>query len=132
MFYDIARINVHSGEGGDGCMAMRREYCIDRGGPSGGNGGNGGSIFLECDSTLNTLTRLRRKIHYKAKKGTNGKGDSRHGQKGEDCIIKVPPGTIVRDSNGAIAGELNNHGDRMLVARGGKGKLHLIKYATEW
>jgi GTP-binding protein len=103
------------------CMAMRREYCIEFGGPSGGNGGDGGSVFLECDKSINTLSMLRRKVHHKGKDGTNGRGDSRHGQKGSDCVIPVPPGTIVRDQNGLLAGELNNHGQQLLVARGGRG-----------
>ena len=59
-FFDVARINVKGGEGGDGCMAMRREYCIEHGGPSGGNGGNGGNVYLQCDKNLNTLAMLRR------------------------------------------------------------------------
>eukprot|EP00981_Chlorochromonas_danica_P008350 scaffold2136_cov170-Ochromonas_danica.AAC.4 len=121
MFFDIARVNVKGGDGGDGCMAMRREFRIEFGGPSGGNGGNGGSVYLECDNSLNTLAMLRRRVHHRAKDGTNGKGDSRHGYKGEDCVIPVPPGTIVRDQFGALAGELNNHGERMLVAKGGRG-----------
>jgi GTP-binding protein len=121
MFFDVARIHVKGGDGGDGCMAMRREYCVEYGGPSGGNGGHGGHVFLECDHNLNTLAGLRHKIHHKAHDGTNGRGDSRHGYKGEDTVIYVPPGSIVRDQSGALAGELNNHGDRMMVARGGKG-----------
>lgn len=121
MFFDVAKINVKGGEGGDGCMAMRREFRIEFGGPSGGNGGNGGSVYLKCDESLNTLSLLRRKVHHKGKDGTNGKGDSRHGQKGKDCIIPVPPGTIVRDQNGVLAGELNRHGQMLLVAKGGKG-----------
>eukprot|EP01038_Epipyxis_sp_PR26KG_P006623 gene6623-9091_t len=121
MFFDVAKINVKGGEGGDGCMAMRREYLIEFGGPSGGNGGHGGSVYLECDKRLNTLSMLRRKVHHKAKDGTNGRGDSRHGYRGDDCIVPVPPGTVVRDQNGVLAGELNQHGQRLLVARGGKG-----------
>lgn len=121
MFFDVAKINVQGGEGGDGCMAMRREFRIEFGGPSGGNGAHGGSVYLECDDSLNTLSLLRRKVHHKGKDGTNGRGDSRHGRKGADCIIPVPPGTIVRDQNGILAGELNRHGQRLLVARGGKG-----------
>ena len=84
------------GDGGDGCMAMRREFRIEFGGPSGGNGGHGGSVYLECDSSLNTLSLLRRRVHHRGKDGTNGKGDSRHGQKGRDSVVYVPPGTIVR------------------------------------
>lgn len=121
MFFDVAKINVKGGEGGDGCMAMRREFRIEFGGPSGGNGGHGGSVYLEVDENLNTLSILRRKVHHRAKDGTNGRGDSRHGSKGADCIIPVPPGTIVRDQFGVLAGELNKHGQRLLVARGGKG-----------
>lgn len=121
MFFDVARVFVKGGDGGDGCMAMRREYCLEHGGPSGGNGGHGGHVYLQCDRNLNTLSFLRQKVHHKAKDGTNGKGDSRHGYKGENLIIPVPPGTIVRDQDGAFAGELNHHGERLMVARGGKG-----------
>ena len=120
-FFDVAKINVKGGEGGDGCMAMRREYCIEFGGPSGGNGGHGGSVFLECDDSLNTLAMLRRRVHHRGKDGRNGMGDSRHGVKGDDCVIRVPPGTIVRDAEGVLAGELNMAGQRLLVARGGRG-----------
>ena len=121
MFFDVAKINVKGGDGGDGCMAMRREFRIEFGGPSGGNGGHGGSVFLECDESLNTLSLLRRRVHHKGKDGTNGLGSSRHGQRGLDCVIPVPPGTIVRDQDGVLAGELNTNGQRLLVARGGKG-----------
>lgn len=120
-FFDVAKINVKGGEGGDGCMAMRREYCIEFGGPSGGNGGHGGSVFLECDDSLNTLAMLRRRVHHRGRDGRNGMGDSRHGVKGDDCVIRVPPGTIVRDAEGVLAGELNMAGQRLLVARGGRG-----------
>jgi GTPase len=121
MFFDIARINCKAGDGGDGCKAMRREFCVELGGPTGGNGGHGGSVYLKCDKNLNTLSMLRRNVHYRAGDGTNGKGSSRHGHKGEDCVIIVPPGTIVRDHRGLLAGELNHHDDRLLLARGGKG-----------
>ena len=96
MFFDVAKINAKGGDGGDGCMAMRRVFRIEFGGPSGGNGGHGGSVYLECDSSLNTLSLLRRRVHHRGKDGTNGKGDSRHGQKGKDSVVYVPPGTIVR------------------------------------
>ena len=120
-FFDVAKINVMGGEGGDGCMAMRREYCIEFGGPSGGNGGHGGSVWLECDDSLNTLAMLRRRVHHRGRDGRNGLGDSRHGPKGDDCVIRVPPGTIVRDADGVLAGELNTPGSRLLVAKGGRG-----------
>lgn len=78
-------------------------------------------MYLECDEGQNTLSLMRRRVHHRAKHGTNGKGDSLHGYRGKDCIIPVPPGTIVRDEDGVLAGELNRHGQRLLVARGGKG-----------
>ena len=121
MFFDVARINVKGGDGGNGCMAMRREFRLEFGGPCGGNGGNGGSVYLECDETLNTLALLRRRVHHKGRPGKNGLGKSMHGEKGVNCVIPVPPGTIVRDQEGILAGELNNHGQRMLVAKGGRG-----------
>ena len=121
MFFDVAKINAKGGDGGDGCMAMRREFRIEFGGPSGGNGGAGGSVYLECDSSLNTLSLLRRRVHHRGKDGTNGKGDSRHGYRGKDNVVYVPPGTIVRDEDGVLAGELNKHGQRLLIAKGGRG-----------
>ena len=96
MFFDVAKINVKGGDGGNGCMAMRREWKVDLGGPCGGNGGHGGNVYLECDDTLNTLSLLRRRVHHRARDGTGGRGSSQHGTNGEECIIPVPPGTIVR------------------------------------
>ncbi len=121
MFFDVAKIHVEGGYGGLGCMAMRREAHVALGGPCGGNGGHGGDVYLECDRGLNTLSMLRRRVHHKALKGSNGLGKSMHGRRGKHCIIPVPPGTIVRDENGIFAGELNTHGSRLLVAKGGRG-----------
>ena len=95
MFFDVSKINVKGGDGGDGCMAMRREFRIAFGGPSGGNGGNGGSVYLRCDKQLNTLGMLRRRVHHRALDGTNGKGDSRHGKAALDVVVPVPPGMSV-------------------------------------
>lgn len=92
MFFDVAKINVKGGDGGDGCMAMQREFRIAFGGPCGGNGGDGGSIYLKCDKRLNTLGLLRRRVHHRGKCGTSGRGDSRHGNKAEDVFVPVPPG----------------------------------------
>ncbi len=121
MFFDQARVHCKGGDGGDGCRAMRREFCVAMGGPSGGNGGHGGGVYLQCDCGINTLSQIRRKLHYKAGDGENGKGDSRHGSCGTDLVMFVPPGTVVRDEFNRLAGELHNHGARILVARGGKG-----------
>jgi GTPase len=121
MFFDVAKVNVKGGDGGNGCMAMQREFRVAMGGPCGGNGGNGGSVSLLCDEGINTLGLLRRRVHHRAKPGTNGKGDSRHGADGADVCIPVPRGTVVRDSSGQLAGELCRHGQTLLVARGGQG-----------
>jgi len=121
MFFDVAKINVKGGDGGDGCMAMQREFRIAFGGPCGGNGGDGGSVYLQCDKRLNTLGMLRRRVHHKGRDGKNGLGDSRHGSNAFDVFVPVPPGTIVRDADGTLAGELNEDGATLLVARGGLG-----------
>jgi hypothetical protein len=121
MFFDTARVNVKGGDGGAGCMAMRREAYVDMGGPCGGNGGDGGDVYLECDPGLNTLSLLRRRVHHRADSGTNGMGKSMHGRRGESVIIPVPPGTVVRDANHKLVGELNNPKQRLRVAKGGRG-----------
>ena len=95
MFFDVAKINVKAGDGGDGCMAMQRECRIAFGGPSGGTGGDGGSVYLQCDKRRNTLGLLRRRVHHRARCGTNGTGDSRHGVAAPDVLIPVPPGEIL-------------------------------------
>jgi GTP-binding protein len=123
----VANVNVKGGSGGKGCAAMRREYKVDHGGPCGGNGGKGGDVYMQCDEMLNTLGNLQRRVHHRAKDGTNGQGYSRHGEKGEDCTVFVPRGTIVRDADGNFAGELINDGERLLVAKGGRGGKHLAR-----
>ena len=131
-FFDTAKIHVSGGDGGNGCVAFRREKGEAMGGPNGGSGGNGGSIYLVCDETLNTLAPLRQRIHISAIKGRNGTGKSRDGQKGRSIAIPVPPGTIIRDLlTQKLAGELRNHGDRILVARGGRGGRGNKQFMTE-
>lgn len=119
LFFDRARIFVAAGAGGDGCVAFRREKDKPKMGPCGGNGGRGGSIYLICDEGLNTL---KQEVHFRAAHGQHGMGKGRHGVSREDVEVRVPPGTVVRDleSNGFI-GELIDHGDRLRVARGGRG-----------
>lgn len=122
LFFDTARINVSGGDGGNGCVAFRREKGAPLGGPSGGRGGRGGSIFLVCDDRLSTLAPLRNRVHARARSGNNGLGKNKDGQKREHIEVKVPPGTIVRDlKTQKLAGELRNHGERLLVAKGGRG-----------
>jgi GTP-binding protein len=121
-FFDTARIHVSGGDGGNGCVAFRREKGEPRGGPNGGRGGRGGSVYLICDEGLNTLAPLRNRVHVRATKGRNGLGKNKDGQKGKHILIPVPPGTVVRElRTQKVAGELREHGDRLLVARGGRG-----------
>ncbi|CAM9811671.1 unnamed protein product [Chrysoparadoxa australica] len=120
-FFDTAKINVKGGDGGNGCIAFRREKGEAMGGPNGGNAGNGGSVYLKCDEGLNTLSTVRNKVHYAAQKGTNGQGKGRTGVCGKDVTIRVPPGTVVRDLNGAFCGELRDHAETLLVSKGGRG-----------
>ena len=121
-FFDTARINVSGGDGGNGCVSFRREKGEAMGGPNGGRGGRGGSVYLVCDKGLNTLAPLRFKVHIRATKGRNGLGKGKDGQKGRDIAVKVPPGTMIRElRTQKLAGELKEHGERFLVARGGRG-----------
>jgi GTPase len=121
-FFDTARLHVSGGDGGTGCVAFRREKGEARGGPSGGSGGRGGSIFLVCDETINTLAPIRNRVHVRAEKGNNGLGKSKDGAKGKHILVRVPKGTVVRDlKTNKLAGELREHGERFLVAKGGRG-----------
>jgi len=121
-FFDTARIHVSGGYGGSGCVAFRREKGEPRGGPSGGRGGRGGTVCLVCDEGINTLAPLRNKVHVRAHKGRNGLGKNKDGVHGKSIIVKVPPGTLVRDlKTQKLAGELREHGEQLIVARGGRG-----------
>ncbi len=121
-FFDTARIHVTAGDGGNGCVAFRREKGEARGGPNGGRGGQGGGVYLLCDDGLNTLAPLRNQVHIRAVKGKNGLGKSKDGAKGDNIYVGVPPGTVVRDlKTQKVAGELRFNGETLLVARGGRG-----------
>jgi len=121
-FFDTARINVTGGDGGNGCVAFRREKGEAMKGPSGGRGGNGGSIILVCDEGLNTLAPSRNRVHVRARSGKNGIGKGKIGSKASDERIPVPPGTVVRELlTQKVAGELKIDGEELLVARGGRG-----------
>jgi hypothetical protein len=121
-FFDTARIHVSGGDGGTGCVAFRREKGESRGGPYGGRGGRGGSVFLEAVETLNTLMPCRQRVHVRGAGGKRGSGKNRDGCHGDDIIIPVPPGTLVRDlKTQRLAGELREPGDKLLVAKGGRG-----------
>ncbi|WP_028916221.1 Obg family GTPase CgtA [Pseudoxanthomonas sp. J35] len=121
---DEAEIEVIAGNGGNGCVGFRREKFIPLGGPDGGDGGNGGSVWLVADENLNTLVDFRHERIFRAQRGENGMGRQMYGKGGEDRIITVPVGTVVTNVETAeVIGDLTRHGDRLLVARGGKGGL---------
>lgn len=119
-FVDEVQIEVQAGRGGDGCVSFRRERFIPRGGPDGGDGGDGGSVWLEADRALGTLADFRHRRRFRAGNGQPGMGRQRSGRAGEDLIVKVPVGTVVRDAGtGETLGDLDRPGVRLLVARGG-------------
>ena len=121
-FLDEAKIYIKSGKGGDGGLSFRREKYIEYGGPDGGDGGNGGDVIIECVDNLNTLIDYRYQQHFKAKPGINGMGRNRSGARGEDCVIKVPPGTqVFAEDNETLLADLTNLGDRVRIAKGGNG-----------
>ncbi|OUN00528.1 MAG: hypothetical protein BAA04_04095 [Firmicutes bacterium ZCTH02-B6] len=122
MFLDTARIYVKGGDGGHGAVSFRREKYVPAGGPDGGDGGRGGDVILEVDEGLWTLMDFKYRVHYKAENGRNGEGANRYGRDGEDLVIKVPPGTAVKDeATGEYLADLTEPGQRAVVARGGRG-----------
>lgn len=127
-FVDEAKIHVTAGRGGNGCLSFRRERNVPRGGPNGGDGGDGGSVWLRATRSLNTLADFRFVHEFRAEKGQAGAGNQRNGKRGEDRVITVPAGTLVRElDSGECIGDLTEDGQRLLVARGGiggKGNVH--------
>ena len=121
MFVDYAKIHVHAGDGGDGCISFRREKYVPFGGPDGGDGGRGGHIFLEADRHMVTLLDLKARPHYKTKRGQHGGGNQRTGRDAEDLVVKVPLGTAVSDANGEELADLVEPGQQWMAARGGNG-----------
>lgn len=122
MLVDRVLIRVRSGRGGDGCTAFRREKFVPRGGPSGGDGGKGGDVWVVVDPMLHTLLDLRYRQHWNAEDGRPGEGSTKTGKSGDDVVVPVPPGTLVRDrEEDRLLGDLTEPGQRLLVARGGKG-----------
>lgn len=122
MFIDLARIRVTGGAGGAGAVAFRREKGVPRGGPSGGDGGDGGDIVLRADPNLDTLLDYSYREHYRAGRAGHGEGSNRRGADGDDLILPVPLGTVVRDADtNQRLGELLEEGDTLVVARGGRG-----------
>jgi GTP-binding protein len=131
MLIDQAIIRVRSGDGGNGCVSFRREKYVPRGGPDGGDGGRGGDVVLLADGSLTTLLDYQYQQQYKAGRGQHGSGNNRTGASGEDAVLTVPPGTVVKDADtGEYLGELLKPGERLVVAAGGKGGRGNASYAT--
>lgn len=131
VFLDEATIDVRAGRGGNGCMAFRREKFVPRGGPSGGDGGHGGDVVLVANENINTLYHLKFQSIYPAERGQHGQGSNCTGKSGHDLEIQVPVGTVVRKVDGGDwVGELVAHGDRLVVAKGGRGGRGNARFAT--
>src|SRR5580658_304734 len=121
-FLDEAKVYIRSGDGGNGCVAFRREKYIEFGGPSGGNGGRGGDVILEVVDGLNTLIDYRYQQHFKAQKGTNCMGKDRHGANGKDIVLKVPVGTQIFDEDRTtLIHDFTTLGEKFVLAEGGNG-----------
>jgi GTPase len=133
MFVDEAKILVKGGDGGNGCVAFRREKYVPRGGPSGGDGGHGGSVYLEANPNDNTLLRYRYNREFKADRGRHGEGSNCTGVSGADMILKVPVGTLVFDAeNEELLADLKRAGQQVMVAQGGKGGRGNQHFAKPW
>ncbi len=131
MFIDEAKIRVKAGDGGNGCMAFRREKFVPRGGPSGGDGGRGGDVIMESSERHNTLVHFRFNPEYKAERGRHGEGSNKTGREGESIVLKVPVGTIVRDElSGELVHDFSQPDERVIVARGGRGGRGNAQFAT--
>jgi GTPase len=130
-FVDYVTISVRSGRGGAGAATFRRAKYEPKGGPSGGDGGSGGSVYMEADSNLYTLLDLRYNRHHFAENGAPGQRDQKTGTSGDDIVLRVPPGTIARDgTTEEIIGEVVGQGDRVLLAKGGRGGLGNVHFKS--
>ncbi len=131
MFVDQARVYVKGGDGGNGIVAFRREKYVPMGGPAGGDGGRGGNVVFKADEGLRTLMDFKYKRHFKAIRGAHGKGKNMHGASGEDMVVKVPPGTIIRDDDtGELIADMIEVGQEVVVAKGGRGGRGNSRFAS--
>lgn len=131
MFIDRAQIWVKAGDGGHGCVSFRREKFIPKGGPDGGDGGNGGSVYFQAVENLDTLLDFSGKHHWQARNGQPGSGNNKHGADGEDLIIKVPPGTLIYDTDlDLLLKDMNEAGMKVRVCLGGRGGKGNKAFAT--
>jgi GTP-binding protein len=130
-FIDTAKIYVYAGNGGNGCVSFRREKYIPLGGPDGGDGGDGGDVILVADKKLTTLLDFKYRRHFKAKRGQHGQGSDKTGKSGDNLVIKAPVGVVAYDSvTGEILGDLDEHGKKLVLARGGRGGRGNARFAT--
>jgi len=130
-FVDYAKIYVKAGDGGRGCVAFRREKYVPKGGPSGGDGGRGGHIIFRASRELNTLLDLRYQREYRAKRGQHGMGKKMHGKDGEDRIIPVPVGTVIKDADTEeVLADLDSEGVEIIIAKAGRGGQGNAHFAT--
>ena len=130
MFYDRAKIVVKGGDGGNGMVSFRREKYVPEGGPNGGDGGQGGSVFIQGDSGLSTMIDFKYKKHYKADRGDHGRSSNMHGKSGKDLIIRVPLGTMLKDEAGNVLEDVTEDGQKVLVAKGGRGGRGNARFLT--
>ncbi len=131
MFFDHTTIEIKSGNGGNGCVSFRREKYIPNGGPDGGNGGRGGDVTIRADRNVNTLQDYRFRRHFAAGNGEDGKGKKMAGAGGADLLLKVPPGTLILESDSReLIADLRNDGDEVLVAKGGAGGRGNMNFAN--
>ncbi len=131
MFIDEAKIRVKAGDGGNGCMAFRREKFVPRGGPSGGDGGKGGDVIMESSERHNTLVHFRFNPEYKGERGRHGEGSNKTGHDGAEVVLKVPVGTIVYDEEtGERVHDFSRSDERLVIARGGRGGRGNARFAT--
>jgi GTPase len=131
MFVDEAKIRVKAGDGGNGCLAFRREKFVPRGGPSGGDGGRGGDVIMESSERHNTLVHFRFNPEYKAERGRHGEGSNKTGREGANVVLKVPVGTIVYDeTTGERVHDFSRPDEHVVVARGGRGGRGNARFAT--
>lgn len=130
-FIDTATLTIEGGSGGNGCVSFRREKYVPKGGPNGGNGGDGGSVIIRADRNLNTLLDYRYKSNYKAGRGEHGKGSNKHGKRGENIVLRIPVGTVIRnDRTGEIIADFTGDKQEVVVAKGGKGGRGNAEFAT--
>ena len=130
-FFDEAFITVQSGNGGRGCVSFRREKFIPRGGPDGGDGGKGGDVILKSTSQRRTLYQFRFKREFKAKNGGHGQGKRKTGKNGEDLIIEIPPGTLIKDAEtDDLLKDFSQPGEAFIVAAGGRGGQGNCRFKT--